>query len=260
VGQVDYHAFFDFIMEKIRADRDRIFAANELGEPQPIQFLKAEWYSVQDKIIDYYPFNTMKKIHLDKHVQDKNSRRWKDLMKYSTEHPKFGKRYKEIFDCEKRIDELVAEKAIHSIQTTKAILTKLVSNYKGNGALYEDKQLDLITMKFSGFLKLKYETRSWEEKGLDTAIACQMIASCLNNACHQVFDDEHDLVPNYHTDIVVLISSDMDFMEAFKILHTLKVPCYMVHITNRLPKDLNGNHPYCEHMNVSEKEMENLLI
>ena len=259
IGQIDYPAFFDHILDEVRAHR-AIHIPQTTGEqPLPIQLLKAEWYAVQDRIIDYYPWNTMKKIHLDKHVQDKESRKWKDIIRYSTEHERFPNRYREIFNCEKRIDDLVKEKAIENIKHTKGKLTNLAKRYKGQGTHYNDQQLDLITMKFSGFLKMKYETRTWEEKGLDTAIACQMIASCLDTKHAQHYDDKHDLVPDYNSDIVVLISSDMDFIEAFKILQTLEVPCYMIHITNKLPEDLNGNHPNCTHLDISENTLRQFI-
>lgn len=260
IEKVNYPVFFDHILEKIRTHRKNHTTEESSDSPLPIQFLKAEWYAVQDTLINYYPYGTMKKIHLRKHVDNKNGNFWKHLIHYDTRHKKFPSRYKEIFNCEKRIDELVAEKAIESIKQTKGRLLKIEKEYKGKGVIHDGTQLDLIKIKFSGFLKIKYETRTWEEKGLDTAVACQMIASCLNTSNDQLHEDVDDVVPDYNSDIIVLISSDMDFMEAFKILHALKVPCYMVHITNKLPKDLNGIHPCCAHLEISENDVKKYLI
>lgn len=259
IDQIDYQRFFDHIMAQIRRHHSDP-AESHVLEDLPLQFLKAEWFSVGHTFIDYYPYKTMKVKHLTKHVKNKKSGLWKKILKYPTNHDRFPKRYRKIFEHEYAIDKLVAAKAIENVESTHKLLLDLEEKYKGKGSSYNGDQLDLIYMKFCGFLKIKYETRTWMEKGVDPAIACQMIASKLSTTLEQKYDDALDIIPNYNSDIIVLISSDMDYVEAFKILHTMKVPCYMIHLTNKLPKDLNGNHPYCTHLVINDSEMKNFVL
>jgi len=119
--------------------------------------------------------------------------------------------------------------------------------------------LDLIYIKYCGFLKIHHETRKALEKGVDVAIAAQMLSSILDTSSLQEREDIHDVIPDYNSDILVLISTDMDFIEPLRILYTMGKPVYMVHIQERLPKNLR-TRDVCHQIHFDKNAMMEMMM
>jgi hypothetical protein len=254
VDHVNYKDFFDLIIQKIKSYPPINNKSLDPWGTIEFKLLKADWFTVGDTIVDHYPEHTMKLKHLRAHAPKKNGNTWRMSKNYSVNHPKVQKRYKKIFECEKIIDEIIVEKAKETIGNTQATIRKLAKKYKGEGMFINGEQLDLIYIKRCGFLKVDFETRTWNEKGIDTAIASQMIASNLDTLHLGDFDDDDDVIPDYNSDVIVLISTDMDFIEPIRFLNRIQTPTYMVHVVNRLSSHIKTKD-ICRNIQITKQEI-----
>jgi len=244
IHHLDYPRFFQRILTQIQADIPTT----------KITLLKSEWYVTGSTIVDQYPWKQMRKIHLTPYFSDKNDPKLLQLINTPTNDPSFDQKYKRIFEKEKAKDHAAANKNRREAKKHIQELVKLSNKYKGKGLYYQKKQLDLIYIKFCGFLKIHHEIRSASEKGVDVAIAAQMLSSVLDTSKLQHKEDIHDVIPDYNSDILVLISTDMDFIEPLRILYTMDTPVYMVHIQNRLPGNLRTRN-ICHQVHFDQKTM-----
>lgn len=229
IDQIDYPLFFDNILQNIK---------RKSSPNSNIVLLKSEWYVTGSTIVDQYPWEKMRRIHLSPHFEDTNDPILQRLVKMQTTDPSFNKKYKRIFEKEKGKDHAAANKNRREAKNHIDELVKLSNQYIGKGIQINGLQLNLIYIKFCGFLKIHHEIRSASEKGVDVAIAAQMLSSILDTSSLQEKEDIHDVIPDYNSDILVLISTDMDFIEPLRILYTMGKPVYMVHIQERMPKNL----------------------
>jgi len=248
IDEVNYPLFFDNIIQHIKQNSK---------STDNIILLKSEWYVTGSTIVDQYPWQKMRRIHLSPHFEDMNDPLLKRLVKTQTSDPSFDKKYKRIFEKEKGKDHAAANKNRREAKNHIDELVRLSNQYTGQGILHKGVQLDLIYIKFCGFLKIHHEIRSASEKGVDVAIAAQMLSSILDTSSLQEKEDIHDVIPDYNSDILVLISTDMDFIEPLRILYTMGKPVYMVHIQERLPKNLRTKD-LCHQIHYNKSSMKNM--
>lgn len=249
IDQIDYPLFFEDILSKIR---------DAVDTGQEIVLLKSEWYVTGSTIVDHYPWEKMRRIHLSPHFDDPEDPTLKRLLTLHTNDPKFDKKYKRIFDKEKGKDHAAANQNRREVKKHVNELVAVSKKYEGQGYVMEGRQLDLIYIKFCGFLKIHHETRNASEKGVDVAIAAQMLSSILDTSSLQEREDVHDVIPDFNSDILVLISTDMDFIEPLRILHTMGRPVYMVHLQDRMPKNLR-TRDICHPVQYDKNKMKNFL-
>ena len=250
IFQLDYALFFDKIIDQIRKN----FPASS-----DIRLLKSEWYITGSNVVDQYPWEKMRKIHLTPHFDDPNDPLLLRLIKMHTSNPEFDKKYKRLFEKEKGKDHAAANKNRREAKNHINDLKQISARYKGKGIKINGDQLDLIYIKFCGFLKIHHEIRSASEKGVDVAIAAQMLSSILDTSTLQQKRDIDDVIPDYNSDILVLISTDMDCIEPLRILHTMDKPVYMVHIHERMPKNLRTKD-ICHQIHMNKQEMTSLML
>ncbi|MEM9546835.1 MAG: hypothetical protein AAGA77_12725 [Bacteroidota bacterium] len=248
--QIDYPLFFKTILDKIKS---------KFPPTNSIVLLKSEWYVTGNNFVDHYPWEKMRKKHLSPHFDDPQDPLLLRLIKTHTTDPRFDKKYKRIFDKEKGKDHAAANQNRRDAKRHIGDLLKISKRYEGLGYSMNGKQLDLIYIKYCGFLKIHHETRNASEKGVDVAIAAQMLSSVLDTSTLQEKEDIHDVIPDYNSDILVLISTDMDFIEPLRILYTMGKPVYMVHIQERMPKNLR-TQDVCHQIHIDKTAMGTMLL
>ena len=249
IDEVNYPLFFENILQHIKRNS---------SSNKPIVLLKSEWYVTGSTIVNHYPWEKMRRIHLSPHFEDSNDPEFKRLVKTQTSDPSFDKKYKRIFEKEKGKDHAAANKNRREAKKHIDELIRLSNQYVGSGIQFQGVQLDLIYIKFCGFLKIHHEIRSASEKGVDVAIAAQMLSSILDTSSLQEKEDIHDVIPDYNSDILVLISTDMDFIEPLRILYTMGKPVYMVHIQERMPKNLRTKD-ICHQIHFDKISMKSMV-
>ncbi len=250
LDKIDYPLFFENILIQIRESTPAY---------ENIVLLKCEWYITGNTIVDHYPWEKMRKKHLTPHFENPNDPTLKRLLKTNTSDPSFDKKYKQIFEKEKGKDHAAANQNRREAKNHITELINISNRYIGEGLEIQDRQLDLIYIKFCGFLKIHHETRNASEKGVDVAIAAQMLSSILDTSCLQEKEDIHDVIPDFNSDILVLISTDMDFIEPLRILHTMGKPVYMVHIQERMPKNLRTKD-ICHQIHYNKVAMKGMIL
>ena len=250
INQVNYPSFFENIIDQIRKNH---------STGQEIVLLKAEWYTTGNNFVDQYPWEKMRKIHLSPLFQDENDPVLQKLIATSTTDPSFGEKYRIVFNREKGKDHAAANKNRREAKKLTQTLVSISKKYSRMGIEIDGKQLDLIYIKYCGFLKIHHEIRKASEKGVDVAIAAQMLSSILDTSNLQDKEDKHDVIPDYNSDILVLISTDMDFIEPLRILYTMEKPVYMVHIQPRLPRNLSTKD-ICFPIHFDRDQMKNFMI
>ena len=250
IVQIDYPLFFNTILDNIRSN---------FSPTDEIVLLKSEWYVTGNNFVDHYPWEKMRKLHLTPHFEDPQDPLLQRLIKTHTTDAKFDKKYKRIFEKEKGKDHAAANQNRRDAKRHIGELLKISKRYEGLGHVMNGKQLDLIYIKYCGFLKIHHETRNASEKGVDVAIAAQMLSSVLDTSTLQEKEDIHDVIPDYNSDILVLISTDMDFIEPLRILYTMGKPVYMVHIQERMPKNLRTKD-VCHQIHLDKIAMSALLL
>jgi len=248
--QLDYPLFFDRILDQVKHD---------FSSPDNIALLKSEWYVTGNNFVDHYPWEKMRKKHLSPHFEDPGDPLLQRLIKMHTTDPKFDKKYKRIFEKEKGKDHAAANQNRRDAKRHINELIQISKKYSGRGYIMNDVQLDLIYIKYCGFLKIHHETRNASEKGVDVAIAAQMLSSVLDTSNLQEKEDIHDVIPDYNSDILVLVSTDMDFIEPLRILYTMGTPVYMVHIQERMPKNLRTKD-VCNQIHINKSGMMQMLL
>lgn len=264
-GQNFYNRINDFGLQLHKIDYTRFFAniidhiKRDFSATTSIVLLKSEWYVTGSTIVDQYPWEKMRKIHLTPHFEDHNDPLLKRLVKTQTSDPTFVKKYKRLFEKEKGKDHAAANRNRREAKNHINNLIKISQKYKEQGIEYQGAQLDLIYIKFCGFLKIHHEIRSASEKGVDVAIAAQMLSSILDTSALQEREDIHDVIPDYNSDILVLISTDMDFIEPLRILYTMGKPVYMIHIQERMPKNLRTKD-LCHQIHYNKEAMEKMVL
>ena len=221
--------------------------------------LKAEWYVTGSTVVDHYPWEKMRRLHLTPHFDDPNDPKLQRLIKMNTNDPAFDKKYKRIFEKEKGKDHAAANQNRREAKRHINELVNISKRYSRQGHIMDDKQLDLIYIKFCGFLKIHHESRNASEKGVDVAIAAQMLSSILDTSSLQDKEDIHDVIPDYNSDILVLVSTDMDFIEPLRVLHTMGKPVYMVHIQERMPKNLRTKD-ICHQIHFDKATMSDMIV
>jgi len=251
LDQVDYPLFFNHIMNQVKKKK--------ATHSTKIAMLKAEWYITGSNIVNHYPWEKMRRIHLSSHFEDRNDPLLKRLIKTQTSDPSFDKKYKLIFEKEKGKDHAAANQNRREAKNHISELIKISDRYIGKGIQLNGQQLDLIYLKYCGFLKIHHESRSASEKGVDVAIAAQMLSSVLDTSALQDKEDTYDVIPDYNSDILVLISTDMDFIEPIRILHTMGKTVFMVHIQERMPKNLRTND-ICHQIHFNKQNMEEMMF
>ncbi len=250
LDQIDYPLFFDNILTRI---------TKKISGTNQVVLLKSEWYVTGSTIVDHYPWERMRRIHLSPHFEDPDDPLLKRLIKTNTSDSSFDKKYKRIFEKEKGKDHAAANKNRRDAKNHINKLIKISNRYRGKGSHINGMQLDLIYIKFCGFLKIHHEIRSASEKGVDVAIAAQMLSSILDTSYLQEKEDIHDIIPDYNSDILVLISTDMDFIEPLRVLHTMGKSVYMVHIQERMPKNLKTKN-ICHQIHFDKNAMQEMVL
>lgn len=243
---IDYPRFFDYILEQIKKE--------QVASSRTVTLLKTEWYITGSNIVDHYPWEKMRRNHLTPYFEDCNDPVLRRLIKTQTSDPSFDKKYKLIFEKEKGKDHAAANQNRREAKNHVSQLIKIRDRYAGKGSKINGEQLDLIYLKYCGFLKIHHESRSASEKGVDVAIAAQMLGSILDTSTLQDKEDTFDVIPDYNSDILVLVSTDMDFIEPLRILYTMGRPVYMVHIQERMPKNLRTKD-ICHQIHIDKKTM-----
>ena len=246
---VDWNLFFHAISDRINKD----FAPET-------HFLRADWFRVSEVYHKHYPWKKLKKKYLGSFVPDKSSKYWSDLMRLPTDSEEFPESLRVIFDAQYAVDMAIRDKILKEFNKAEKSLKILASHYKSQGGFHNGERQDLIHLHFVGFLKLNYASRSAEEKGVDVAIATQMLASILDTSNLQHLPDKHDVIPDTNSDIIVLLSTDEDYLETLRVLKRMLVPVYVIFITSRPPSKNSHLAKYATILHYNKNSMNEFCI
>lgn len=241
----DFRSFFYDILNKIIIQE----------ENSDIYISKVEWYVTGPNFVDQIPWKDLRKKTFSPHFDSFNDPMLKQLIGLNSNDPRMPDQYRKILQNNLGRIKNIFKKRIKKIkQNFIELEDTLMSDNVGIIHPSDGKKLDMIYIKKSGFLKIDYINETLSEKGVDVAIASQMLASILPTDELQAIDDPEDIIPDYNSDIIVLVSSDMDFVEPIKMLHKMKKPVYMVHVQDHHPSNIPTKN-FCKQLVYPHKEI-----